>query len=85
MDNDMAGRQLSECVITLLDKAKSRNKLFLIIEHICKDRPDLAELINLRESYSQPVRGRSKAIRRSITPAQVDNWSHSETRAPCLR
>lgn len=43
MENDMLGRQLSECVISLLDKAKSRNKLFLIIEQICQDRPDLAD------------------------------------------
>jgi hypothetical protein len=43
MENDMAGRQLSECVISLLDKAKSRNKLPLIIEEICQDRPDLAD------------------------------------------
>lgn len=43
MENDMLGRQLSECVISLLDKAKSRNKLSLIIEQICQDRPDLAD------------------------------------------
>ena len=43
MENDMAGRQLSECVISLLDKAKSRNKLPLIIAEICQDRPDLAD------------------------------------------
>jgi TIR domain len=42
MENDMVGRQLSECVISLLDKAKSRNKLPLLIEEICQDRPDLA-------------------------------------------
>jgi hypothetical protein len=43
MENDMLGRQLSECVISLLDKAKSRNKLSIIIEQICQDRPDLAD------------------------------------------
>jgi TIR domain len=43
MENDMAGRQLSECVIGLLDKAKSRNKLTLVIEEICRDRPELAD------------------------------------------
>jgi predicted nucleotide-binding protein len=43
MENDMAGRQLSECVISLLDKAKSRNRLPIIIEEICQDRPDLAD------------------------------------------
>ena len=42
MENDMKGRELSECVISLLDRAKNRNKLPLIIEEICQDRPDLA-------------------------------------------
>jgi hypothetical protein len=42
MDNDMIGRQLSECVIALLVKAKNRNRLPIIIEEICQDRPELA-------------------------------------------
>jgi hypothetical protein len=43
MENDMRGRELSECAISLLDRAKNRNKLPLIIEEICQDRPDLAK------------------------------------------
>jgi TIR domain-containing protein len=43
MENDMAGRQLSDCVIVLLEKAKNRNKLSLLIEQICEDRRDLAD------------------------------------------
>jgi hypothetical protein len=43
MENDMAGRQLSECVIALLVRAKNRNKLPLLIEEICHERDDLAQ------------------------------------------
>ena len=43
MEDDMTGRELSDCVINLLDKAKKRNKLSLVIEQICQDRPDLAD------------------------------------------
>lgn len=43
MDADMAGRQLSDCVISLLDKARKRNKLSLIIEAVSQDRPDLVD------------------------------------------
>jgi hypothetical protein len=42
MENDMAGRQLSGCVISLIDKAKIRGKLSLIIEEIYQER-DIAE------------------------------------------
>jgi hypothetical protein len=43
MEDDMAGRELSDCVISLLDKAKKRNKLSLVIEEICQDRSDLVD------------------------------------------
>jgi hypothetical protein len=43
MDNVMSGRELSDCVIILLVRAKNRNKLSVIIEEICQDRPDLAD------------------------------------------
>jgi hypothetical protein len=43
MDADMPGRQLSDCVISLLDKARRRNKLSFIIEAVSQDRPELVD------------------------------------------
>jgi hypothetical protein len=43
MEDDMTGRESSDCVISLLDKAKKRNKLSFVIEQICQNRPDLAD------------------------------------------
>jgi len=47
----MAGRQLFECVVSLLDRAKGRNQLPFIIEEIAKERPDL-EGLSLRTAPS---------------------------------
>jgi hypothetical protein len=41
MGDDMGDRPLSECIIELLERARSRNKLPLLIEEIGKERPDL--------------------------------------------
>jgi hypothetical protein len=68
MENDMAGRQLSECVISLLDKAKSRNKLSLVIEEICQDRPDLAyPLAGSPQSESRTVSSDTTSSRAAET------------------
>jgi hypothetical protein len=43
MDDDMAGRELSECIIELLDRAKRRLLLPQVLEFLCDERPDLRE------------------------------------------
>jgi hypothetical protein len=43
MDDEMAQRPKSDCVIELLEQAKSRNKLPRLTEELCKIRPDLAD------------------------------------------
>jgi hypothetical protein len=42
MDNDMQGRTLVECVISLLDWARNRKRLADVIDSVCAERADLA-------------------------------------------
>lgn len=42
MDDDMAGRPLTDCVIALLEWVMGRNQLLFLIEEILKERPDLS-------------------------------------------
>ncbi len=42
MDDDMSHRTKNECVIELIDRAKNRRKMPLLLGNICSVRPDLA-------------------------------------------
>ncbi len=42
MENDMQNRSLADCVIELLDRARSRNKLADVIDSLCAERADLS-------------------------------------------
>jgi hypothetical protein len=41
-DDDKQGRTWIECVMELLDRARSRNQRAEVIESLCSDRVDLA-------------------------------------------